>query len=184
MPNGTNCGNAAQTATLKASGFNPTAIFFFLGRFSPEKNCDFLIEAFEKLERPMKLVLAGGSSHTDDYAIDCATPQRAKTGPGLGFRRRAGRIAHQCHAVRSAVRPGRLSLALLDAMGAGVCVLASDIPKTSSRRASGLYFPAGEVTDLQRILTLLISDSVLREIGRRAQERIRRGVFMGKCRSR
>ena len=39
----------------------------FLGRFSPEKNCDLLIRAFETLRTSMKLVLAGGSSHSDAY---------------------------------------------------------------------------------------------------------------------
>src|SRR6202158_4993872 len=36
----------------------------FLGRFSPEKNCHLLINAFENLHTDMKLVLAGGSSHS------------------------------------------------------------------------------------------------------------------------
>ena len=38
-----------------------------LVRFSPEKNCDLLIDAFKKAQTPLKLVLAGGSSHTDRY---------------------------------------------------------------------------------------------------------------------
>ena len=34
----------------------------FLGRFSPEKNCHLLVDAFENLHTGMKLVLAGGAS--------------------------------------------------------------------------------------------------------------------------
>jgi len=38
-----------------------------LSRFSPEKNCHLLIEAYERIDTPVKLVLAGGSSYSDDY---------------------------------------------------------------------------------------------------------------------
>jgi glycosyltransferase involved in cell wall biosynthesis len=40
----------------------------FLGRFSPEKNCHLLIDAFERIETPVKLVLAGGGSASDAYS--------------------------------------------------------------------------------------------------------------------
>ena len=40
----------------------------FLGRFSPEKNCHLLVEAFEKLDTSVKLVLAGGGPTSDPYA--------------------------------------------------------------------------------------------------------------------
>ena len=68
-----------------------------------------------------------------------------------------------------------LSLALLDAMGAGLCVLASDAPENVEAIGdAGFTFRRGDVNDLQRLLALLLSDPVLREnIGRRAQARIR-----------
>jgi len=68
-----------------------------------------------------------------------------------------------------------LSLTLLDAMGAGVCVLASDVPENMEAMGdAGFAFKHGDVYDLQRMLALLLSNPVAREnVGRRAKERVR-----------
>ena len=68
-----------------------------------------------------------------------------------------------------------LSLALLDAMGAGVCVLASDIPENCELvEGAGFTFRRGDVADLERLIRLLLADSHVREeAARSAQERIR-----------
>ena len=47
----------------------------FLGRFSPEKGCHVLIEAFERIETDLKLVLAGGASYCDAYTRDVLSPR-------------------------------------------------------------------------------------------------------------
>ena len=39
----------------------------FLARLVPEKGLHYLIEAYSKIETDKKLVIAGGSSHSDDY---------------------------------------------------------------------------------------------------------------------
>ncbi|HZZ15581.1 MAG TPA: glycosyltransferase family 4 protein, partial [Candidatus Sulfotelmatobacter sp.] len=49
-------------------GLEPGEYILFLGRFSPEKGCHLLIEAYEKLQPDIKLVLAGASSYCDDYS--------------------------------------------------------------------------------------------------------------------
>ncbi len=57
-----------------------------------------------------------------------------------------------------------MSLSLLEAMGAGVCVLASDTPENQEVIADcGFTFQAGEASDLQRMLSLLLNDDDLRE---------------------
>ena len=56
-----------------------------------------------------------------------------------------------------------LSLALLDAMAAGVCVLTSDIPENNKVvDGAGFAFHRGEQTDLERRLDLLIHNPDLR----------------------
>src|SRR5258708_5698212 len=67
-----------------------------------------------------------------------------------------------------------LSLALLEAMGAGLCVLVSDIPENLELMAdAGFMFRHGDVADLKRMLRLLIHADALRaEAGQAARDRI------------
>ena len=69
-----------------------------------------------------------------------------------------------------------LSLALLDAMGAGVCVLTSDIAENCELvEGAGFTFKRGNVNDLERMLRWLISDSQARAVAAKiAQERVRK----------
>jgi glycosyltransferase involved in cell wall biosynthesis len=68
-----------------------------------------------------------------------------------------------------------LSLALLDAMGAGVCALTSDIPENCEVvEGAGYTFEAGNAGDLARMLRMLLADpQARRKAGRNAQARIR-----------
>jgi glycosyltransferase involved in cell wall biosynthesis len=62
IPNGATIAPRRLPRLLIEWGLLPDNYVLFLGRFSPEKNCHLLIEAFENLRTDMKLVLAGGSS--------------------------------------------------------------------------------------------------------------------------
>jgi glycosyltransferase involved in cell wall biosynthesis len=56
-----------------------------------------------------------------------------------------------------------LSLALLDAMAAGVCALTSDIPENKEVvDGAGFTFHGGDQEDLERMLDLLIHNPALR----------------------
>jgi hypothetical protein len=67
-----------------------------------------------------------------------------------------------------------LSLALLDAMAAGVCVLASDIPENNEVvEGAGFTFRHGDQEDLALMLDLLIQNpSLRRQAAARQRERI------------
>jgi glycosyltransferase involved in cell wall biosynthesis len=177
VPNGTRIRDRQTGNYLESIGLQPDSYALFLGRFSPEKNCDLLIEAFEKLDTPMKLVLAGGSSHTDDYVAGLRQRQSQKV-KMLGWLS-GDALEEVLTNAALFVLPSDLeglSLALLDAMGSGVCALTSDTPENlETLNDAGFTFRRGDVNDLQRMLSLLLSDSILREnIGRRAKARIRR----------
>ena len=66
---------------IRSLGLAGGDYLLFMGRISPEKGCDVLIEAFRRLGRKMKLVVAGYSSYTDAYVerLRGAAP-RAPTG--------------------------------------------------------------------------------------------------------
>ena len=68
-----------------------------------------------------------------------------------------------------------LSLALLDAMGAGLCVLSSDVAENREAvEAAGFTFRRGDVADLADRLRFLMANPAVREAaGQAAKRRVR-----------
>jgi glycosyltransferase involved in cell wall biosynthesis len=176
IPNGTTVRPRQPASRLSGWGLQPDSYILFLGRFSPEKNCQLLIEAFEQLETSAKLVLAGGSSYTDAYANNLRKHGSERVlfldwvqGPSLDEL-----LTNAALFVLPSELEG-LSLALLDAMGAAVCVLTSDIPENLEVvEDAGFTFRAGNAADLTRMLSLLLLDPRARtRAGLNAQARVR-----------
>jgi len=164
IPNGTRLIPRLRGPYLASWGLEENSYVLFMGRFSPEKNCDLLIRAFESLPQNAKLVLAGGSSHTDAYVAKL----RQLAGKRVQFIDWVSGDALQELLTNAAlfVLPSDLeglSLALLDAMAAGVCVLASDIPENRELvDGVGFTFKQGNQADLARMLQMLWSDPEMR----------------------
>ena len=176
VPNGSMIRKRVAPLQIPEWGLEPDNYILFLGRLSPEKNCHLLIEAYESLDTRAKLVLAGGSSHTSAYVDQLRAHQSNQVvfldwvyGPALDEL-----LTNAALFVLPSDMEG-LSLALLDAMGAAVCVLTSDIPENREVIAgTGFTFQPGDVTDLARMLRVLLSDARVRTItGRNAQFRVR-----------
>jgi glycosyltransferase involved in cell wall biosynthesis len=148
-------------------GLAPQNYLLFLGRFSPEKNCHLLIDAFEKIHTDMKLVFAGGSSHSAAYVEELRTHEspRIRFLPYVSGNDLDELLSNAALFVLPSELEG-LSLALLDAMAAGVCVLTSDIPENRELvDSAGFTFHRGDAADLERMLNLLIHDPELRRRG-------------------
>ncbi len=158
-PNGATLRQPNGATSLQQWGLEPDNYILFAGRLSPEKNCHLLIEAYEKLTTSAKLVFAGGSSHTDAYAESL----RRHASDHIVFTDWLAGDALTELLTNAAlfVLPSDLeglSLALLDAMGAGTCVLTSDVPENREVvEGAGFTFHAGDVEDLARMLDLLLS---------------------------
>jgi glycosyltransferase involved in cell wall biosynthesis len=183
-PNGTRICKRRSGSHLERVGLVSGEYVLYLGRFSPEKNCDLLIDAFERTQTSMKLVLAGGSSHTDAYVARLREheSEQIKFLDWLSGDALEEILTNAAMFVLPSDIEG-LSLALLDAMGAGVCVLASDVPENCEViQDTGFVFKRGDVGDLQRMLSLLLSDERLRELaGASAQQRVRQHYLWGKA---
>ena len=175
VPNGTTLKQRREGSRLREWGLEPGSYILFLGRFSPEKNCDLLIQAYEQMDTPVRLVLAGGSSHSDAYVKGLRQHQSDKvrildwvSGEALDEL-----LTNAMIFVLPSDLEG-LSLALLDAMGAGVCVLASDIPENRELvEGTGFTFRRGDRDDLERMLRLLIAEAEVRKsAARKAREKV------------
>jgi glycosyltransferase involved in cell wall biosynthesis len=175
IPNGGTLRQRSSLAHLKQWGLVPDNYILFAGRLSPEKNCHLLIDAYESLTTSAKLVFAGGSSHTDAYAESL----HRRAGENIVFTDWVAGDALTDLVTNAAlfVLPSDLeglSLALLDAMGAGTCVLASDVPENREVvEGAGFTFHAGDVKDLARMLDLLLSHERMRSVAARlARDRV------------
>lgn len=175
VPNGAALISRSGSTRLAKWRLSPESYVLFLGRFSPEKNCHLLITAFESLSTEMKLVLAGGSSHSDDYAESLQQHQseRVRLLPWVSGEDLEELLSNAALFVLPSDLEG-LSLALLDAMAAGVCVLTSDVPENKELvTGAGFTFRRGNQFDLARMLNFLIRNPVLRhEAGAKGRQRI------------
>ncbi|MBZ5599003.1 MAG: glycosyltransferase family 4 protein [Acidobacteriia bacterium] len=176
VPNGTTIRERRAASRILDWDLEPGNYILYLGRLSPEKNCHLLVQAYEHIDTSVKLVMAGGSSYSDIYADELRRHQgdRIKVLDWISGNALEELLTNAMLFVLPSDLEG-MSLALLDAMGAGVCVLASDIPENREAvEGAGFTFKRGDVHDLERMLRLLIADTEVREeASRKGQERVR-----------
>ena len=68
IPNGVNKPNLRDPKIIKEKyNLDKENYILFLARIVPEKGLDYLINAYKEINTDKKLVIAGGSSHTDSY---------------------------------------------------------------------------------------------------------------------
>ena len=180
IPNGGRQTKRRPVSQLREWDLLPDNYFLYLGRFSPEKNCHLLIQAFEQVRTDMKLVLAGGTSHTDAYVQELRRHEsdRIRLLPWVSGNDLDELLSNAAVFVLPSDLEG-LSLALLDAMAAGVCVLTSDIAENREVvDGAGFTFRRGDQADLSRVLEILVRNPILRrQMGRRAEERVRQSYL-------
>ena len=175
VPNGGVLREWTEPRHIMEWGLEPGNYALFLGRFSPEKGCHLLVEAFEQLETNAMLVMAGASSYCDDYSRELRT--HAKDGIRMLDWVSGVALDELITNAMLFVLPSDLeglSLALLDAMGAGLCVLTSDVPENREVvDGAGFTFQRGNAEDLADRLRFLIANPALREAaGKAARKRI------------
>jgi glycosyltransferase involved in cell wall biosynthesis len=157
-------------------GLEPGEYILFLGRFSPEKGCHLLIDAYESLNTKVKLVMAGASSYCQEYARQLRTHagERITIMDGVSGDVLDELLTNAMIFVMPSELEG-LSLALLDAMGAGLCVLGSDVAENREAIGdAGFTFRRGDSADLADRLRFLTANPAVREAaGEAAKRRVR-----------
>ena len=175
IPNGGVLRERKEARAIHEWGLDPGRYVLFLGRFSPEKGCHLLVEAFEQIDTDVKLVLAGAASYCDEYSRELRThaSDRIRMLDWVSGERLDELLTNAMVFVLPSDLEG-LSLALLDAMGAGLCVLTSDVPENREVvDGAGFTFRHGSVADLADRLRFLIANPAVREAaGRSARKRI------------
>lgn len=173
VPNGGVLRERTEPREILKWGLEPGNYVLFLGRFSPEKGCHLLVEAFEQLQTGVKLVMAGASSYCDDYSRELRThaSDRIRMLDWVSGETLDELLTNAMIFVLPSDMEG-LSLALLDAMGAGLCVLTSDVPENREVvDEAGFTFQRGNASDLADRLRFLIANQAVREAAGRAAKR-------------
>ena len=146
-------------------GLTPGSYLLFVGRLVPEKQPDALIRAFSRIGGDTRLVIAGGSSFTDDYTASLeALAARDRRVVMAGYVH--GKLLAELYANAAAfVLPSTLEglpLTLLEAASHGTPVVVSDIaPNLEVVGEDGpgrRVFPAGDEDALREALARVLAD--------------------------
>lgn len=144
----------------------------FLGRLVPEKAPDMLIDAFRQLDTNQKLVIAGGSSFTDDFVAGLkamADGDPRIIFPGYVYGRQLAELYSNATAFVLPSHLEGLPLTLLEALAYRTPVIASDIPphrEVLSQSGPGhRLFRAGDSSALRDALADVLADPASERTG-------------------
>ena len=168
IPNGVNVPKIIDAEKI-ADEFKLTkyGYILFLGRLVPEKGVHLLIEAFKNVKTDKKLVIAGGTSDTDDYveSLKKATLNDERI-IFTGFQQ--GQVLAELYSNAYVYAlPSLLEgmpLSLLEAMSYKNCCIVSDISEcTEVVEDKAVVVKAGDVEELALALQKLCDDKKLVE---------------------
>lgn len=133
IPNGIpTATHSTATDFLERHGIKPEAYALGVGRLTPEKGFEYLIEAVQEREEIKQLVIAGASDHDSSYFEQLKALDRKGKVVFTGFTTGEDLRQLYSHArlfVLSSVNEG-FPLVLLEAMAYGLPLAVSDIPAT------------------------------------------------------
>ncbi len=149
-------------------GLDKNSYILFLARIVPEKGLHYLIDAWKKaikqIDTNLKLVIAGGPSHSDEYYTQIQDKIKGDdTILSTGFVE--GQTLNELYSnAFMYVLPSDLEgmpMSLLEAMSYGNICLVSDIPENTEVINDNCYvFGKGDVDDLSRRLIELINSDL------------------------
>lgn len=132
----------------------------FLGRIVPVKGLPYLIRAFSELKTDKKLVIAGGVSHSDEYAReirDMATDERIIF-TGFVEGEELWELYSNCRLYVMPSDHEGMPLSLLEAMSCGAECLVSDIPAMTNVLCDyGYTFKKGNTEDLRKKMARILA---------------------------
>lgn len=163
IPNGVNKPQIRQADLIQNRyGLKKDSYILYLGRIVPEKGLRYLIQAFKQVETDKKLVIAGGSSDTDEFMLELKSmAQDDERIIFTGFVQ--GQTLEELYSnAYIYTLPSDLEgmpLSLLEAMSYGNCCVVSNISEcTEVVQDKAVVFEKSSVLDLKDKLQNLCND--------------------------
>lgn len=157
IPNGVNKPEIKPAELIiEKYGLTKDSYILFLGRLVPEKGIRCLIEAFKDVQTDKKLVIAGGSSDTDEFANELKELAKADDRilfTGFVQGQALEELYSNAYVYTLPSDLEGMPLSLLEAMSYGNCCLVSDITEcTEVVENTALIFKKSDIGDLKRKL--------------------------------
>ena len=161
IPNGVRQAVPKEPDIIKTRyGLDRNNYILFLARIVPEKGLHYLLEAYRQVDTDVRLVIAGGSSHTDDYLEQVkrlAAQDERVLMTGFVQGDELSELFSNCLFY---VLPSDLEgmpISLLEAMSYGCCCLVSDIAENAEICGDAVeYFHKSDVASLRAQLEKML----------------------------
>ena len=161
---------------IEKFGLASNEYVLYVSRLEPENNAHEVIEAFEGVKTEKRLAIVGDAPYSAPYITrlkSTTDPRVVFTGAVYGPAYKALQANAYCYV--QATEVGGTHPALLEAMGAGRCVLANGTPENREVLAdAGIVYEAGNAGDLRAKLQEVLDDpSLIERCGEKARARAR-----------
>ncbi len=162
IPNGVNKPTIRKANIIKEKyGLEENKYILFLARIVPEKGVQYLIDAYKQIDTDIKLVIAGGASHTNDFLEEIkkkASEDDRIIMTGFVQGEELEELYSNCMIYCLPSDVEGMPISLLEAMSYGKMCLVSDIEENMQVIGEfGITFRKSDVEDLKVKLKEIIS---------------------------
>lgn len=177
IPNGVLPPVIREANLISKYGLYKNGYILFLARLVPEKGCQYLLEAYSKIDTDVKLVLAGDGSYTDAY---CRELYEYKGNNIIFTGEVKGELLEElysnalCYVLPSEIEG--MPISLLEAMSYGICSVVSDIEENlqvvnKDGEDYGYTFKTQNSESLkEKLIYMLNNREEILMLGKKAQE--------------
>jgi len=160
---GAECTRQTTTEIQQRLGVQPREYILYVSRLEPENNAHLVIKAYESVRTDKPLLIVGDAPYAQEYITSLKATRDARVlFPGALYGMAYRELQSHAYVYVHATEVGGTHPALIEAMGAGNCVLVFDTPENREVVGdSGLFFSSSE--ELTRLVQAATDDPGLVE---------------------
>jgi glycosyltransferase involved in cell wall biosynthesis len=160
---GAECTRQPTTVVQQRLGVKPGNYILYVSRLEPENNAHLVIEAYERVRTDKPLLIVGDAPYAQEYIAGLKSTKDARVRfPGALYGTAYRELQSHAYVYIQATEVGGTHPALIEAMGAGNCVLAYDTPENREVVGdSGLFFSSS--AELSSLLESVVENPDLVE---------------------